>query len=239
MLVWASAAVAAPDAIIAKARAYLGSEEALNAVRSLRYAGTVETVEKQADGSEKPASYAIEIIFQKDYQQRITLTKDDLIETTALDDYEAWHRIQDKRDATRWRTVLFQKNRIKQLRASTLENLTFFRGIEKVGGQVVDHGVVPIDGKNAHKVGFVHEPGIVYVRYFDPETGKLLFTETDQGVRIREEGEFTVNGIRFPKRIINMTTLPDGTERVVTIAITEVAVNQNFPADMFRVPPPK
>jgi len=231
-----SSALANADAIITKARAYLGGDEVLNGVRSIRYAGVVDTLEKDADGAEKPVKHDIEIIFQKEFQQRIVLTKDQVVETTALDDYEAWHRVQEKNDASRWRTVLFQKNRVKQFRASSWENLAFFRGIERLGGSVVDHGIVQIEGRAAHKVGFVHEPGIVYVRYFDPETGKLLYTETDQGARIREEGEKIVSGIRFPERIINVTTLPDGKERVVTITIREVSVNEPFSADLFRVP---
>lgn len=231
-----STALADAEAIITKARAYLGGETALNGVRSIRYAGVVDTIEKDATGAEKAVKHQIEIIFQKDYQQRIVLTKEGEVETTALDDYEAWHRIQEKGEQSRWRTVLFQKNRVKQFRASSWENLSFFRGIERVGGSLVDHGVVQNEGKSAHKVAFVHEPAIVYIRYFDPETGKLLYTETDQGARIREEGEKVVNGIRFPERIVNVTTLPDGRERVVTISIHEVTVNETFPPDYFRVP---
>ena len=234
-LAMAASAAASPGEIITKARAYLGSEAALDAVKSVRYMGTVDTVEKQEDGVEKPVSYGIEIIFQREYQQRITLTRDTSVVTTALDDYEAWHRVQDRNDASRWRTVLFQKSQVKQFRASSWQNLAFFKGIEHVGGRVEDNGVVQIDGKDAHKLSFVHEPGIVYVRYFDPGSGKLLFTETDQGVRIREEGEIVEAGIRFPRRITNITTA-EGRERVVTITISEVTVNETFPDELFRVP---
>lgn len=235
LIIFAAGALASPPEIIAKARAFLGKEEALNAVRSIHYSGTLDTIE-DVEGAEKPVSYSIDIIFQKPFQQRIVLTKEKLVETTALDDYEAWHRLQDKSDAARWRTLLFPKTKVKQLRASSWENLAFFRGIEERGGTLLDQGVVDLNGKPAHKISFVHEPGIVYTRYFDPSSGRLLLTETDQGVRIREEGEIMVDGIRFPKRIINVTTQADAKERVVTIKIETVTVNESFSDDLFRVP---
>lgn len=239
-IAFATIAFADSTAMIAKARAYLGSSEALNSVRSIHYSGKLDTIE-EVGGVEKPVSYDIDIVFQKPYQQCIVLTKEKLVETTALDDYEAWHRQQDKSDEARWRTLLFPKTKVKQLRASSWENLAFFDGLERVGGTVVDHGDVEIDGKPAYKLSFVHEPGIVYNRYFDPNSGRLLLTETDQGVRIREEGEIIAGGIRFPKRIINVTTQGDMKERVVTINVERVTVNETFPEDYFRVPlmPPK
>lgn len=227
-------------AIIAKARAYLGSSETLDAVHSIHYIGKLDTIE-EIEGADKSVSYDIDIIFQKPYQQRIVLTKEKLVETTALDDYEAWHRQQDKSDEARWRTLLFPKTKVKQLRASSWENLAFFNGIELVGGTLIDHGPAEVDGKPGYKLSFVHEPNIVYNRYFDPASGRLLLTETDQGVRIHEEGEIISGGIRFPKRIINVTTQSEKKERVVTINVDRVIVNETFPEDYFRVPlvPPK
>lgn len=220
------------DAIIAKARAYLGTEEALNAVRSLHYVGTVE----EAVAGEKSPAYKIDMIFQKDFQQRLTLGRSDGVEITALDQYEAWHRIQDAEGKAISGTTLYSKNTVKQLRAGTWENMAFFAGIEKAGGEVVDGGLVELEGRKANKLSFVHDPGIVYVRLFDPETGRLLLTETDQGVRIREEGELMAAGIRFPKKIINSSAGPDGKDHVVTVTIETVTVNETFPDDLFGVP---
>lgn len=229
------------DAVIAKARAYLGPEEALSNLTSIHFVGTLESIEPRENGAEKPVSFGIDIIFQKPFQQRIVLTGPNIVETTALDGYEGWHRIQDSNDPTRWRTILYPKSRIKQLRASSWENLAFFSGIESVGGTVENQGIVQIDGKKAEKVAFIHDPGIVYLRYFDPETGRLLCTETDQGVRIREEGEIVAGGIRFPKRIVNTSTQPENKERVVTINVEKVTVNEKFADDLFGVPliPPR
>jgi hypothetical protein len=236
LIVSAVSALADTADVIAKARAYLGPEKTLNSFHSLKVLGTGEEVQKQEDGTEKRVSFGIEIIIQKPFQRRIVLTGADHTETTALDDYEAWQRLQDKKDPSRWRTTLFPKNKVKQLRADTWENLAFFRGIEEVGGTIEDRGIVQLDGKPAHKLAFVHEPGIVYVRYFDPETGRLMLTETDSSVRVREEGEMMVNGIRFPKRIVNTTTQGDGRDRVVIVNIEQVIINEEYPRDIFSVP---
>ncbi len=235
LLISAVAAQAETTAILAKARSYLGEEAVLNGVRSVRYRGMVERQEKAADGTERPVASQIEIIFQRDYQQLVTQTGVEGRVLTALNGYEGWSMSEDANGRQR-APLLFGKDRIKRLRASVWQNLSFYRGIESVGGHLEDHGVVEIDGTRGHKISFVHEPGIVYVRYFDVDTGRLLFTETDLGIRIREEGELRVDGIRFPKRIINMTTGPDGKEHVVTITINEVAVNTPFPDELFSVP---
>ena len=158
------------DQIIAKARAYLGGEAALDAVRSVHFVGTMETQEFTAAGP-KPAKYAIEIIFQKPYQQRITKTSATIVETTGLDDLEAWVRIEDVTNQSRWRLSLLTPDMVRKLRANTWENLNFFKGIEQRGGRVEVLGPATIDGVATVKVAFIHEPGIVFNRYFDLASG--------------------------------------------------------------------
>ena len=130
--------------IIAKARAYLGTESALEAVRSIHYVGTLVTSDP-ADPS-KQTRVAIEIILQKPFQQRVTITSDKTIETTALDGYDGWTRITAINDASKWRQTLLNVDGIKRLRANTWENVAFFRGIENKGGRVEDQGPATIDG---------------------------------------------------------------------------------------------
>ncbi len=133
-----------PDDIIAKARAYLGPEATLQAIASIHYVGTLageETV-KAKDGKEirRPFKGTIDIIFQKPYYQRVVLVSYKGTEITALDDYEAWHRLQDATDSTRWSLMLLDKDQIKNQRANTWENMAFYQGIERRGGHVEDLG---------------------------------------------------------------------------------------------------
>src|SRR5579885_3376072 len=86
--------------ILAKARAYVGSESVLDNVHSIHYMGTLVTTDPADPKKETRA--AIEIIFQKPYQQRVTTTSDKTIETTALDGYDGWMRVTSVADPTKW-----------------------------------------------------------------------------------------------------------------------------------------
>ncbi|MDF3059127.1 MAG: hypothetical protein K0R17_3342 [Rariglobus sp.] len=229
---------AAPDVekVIARARATVGTEAALAKLESLHYTGTLTTTAPDDKGVARPVKVAIEIIFQRPYRQRIVATSENKIEITALDDYEGWQREQDPGDSTRWRMTLLSNDQIKRLRANTWENLSFFRGIEQRRGQVEDQGKSTIDGKSCRKLTFNHGDGIVFTRHFDDATGRLLLTETENGVTIREEDETVVNGIRFPRKIISTSKLSDGSERVVTIVFDKITMNETFADSLFEVP---
>jgi hypothetical protein len=231
----ATAGRADSAAMIAKARAFLGGEKALQGVTSVHYVGKLETTEETKDGP-KPTSCSIEIIFQKPYQQRITLTTESIIGVTGLDHYESWQS-QESRVSGARRVDFHSKDQLKRFQASTWENLNFFSGTEARGGQVEDGGVIEKGGEKLYKVNFVHGPGIEFTRYFDPATGQLKLTETANSV-IREEGSIDASGVRFPKKIIQTDHFPNGKEQVVTITFDKITINESFPPDFFRAPQP-
>lgn len=212
------------DQVIAKARAYLGSESALNAVKTIHFTGTLDV----DANTHLPA----DIIFQKDFQQRFTVTSPKVIETTALDGYDAWKKRSNPANAAQWQVTLLDANQVKQLRANTWENLNFFLGIDKVGGTVELGGDATVDGIACVKVSFIHSANNVFRRYFDKATGRLIKTETESSGDIREEGELVVNGVRFPKKVISKS--PGG--QVTTITFDKVVLNENIPASEFAVP---
>lgn len=232
--VFVSAVSAAEPAIIAKARAFVGSESALNAVTSIHYLGTLITADPK-DAS-KQTRAALEIIFQKPNQQRIRATSDATIETTALDGYDGWQRVQSVKDESKWKQTLLGTDQIKRLRANTWENLSFFRGIEHIGGRAEEQGTQTIDGITCQKIAFIHGSNIVFNRFFDVATGRLVLTETESGGTIREQGEMIVNGVRFPQSIVTTTKNAKGETQTVTINFEKVTVNENFPASFFAVP---
>jgi outer membrane lipoprotein-sorting protein len=228
-----SAGAAEPE-IIARARSFVGTEEALAGVTSVQYVGTLETTDP-ADPAKKSRA-KIEIVFQKPEQQRIAATSEKMVEVTALDGYEGWQRVEDPKDVTKWRQVLLTKEQIKRLRANTWENLAYFRGIERVGGRLEDQGTATIDGVTCQKIAFIHQPNIVFIRYFDVATGRLVFTETEAGGTIREQGEMIVQGIRFPRSIVTTSKDPKGQVVTVTITFEKITLNESFPAKVFAVP---
>jgi len=220
--------------MVAKARAYLGPEAALNAVQSVHYIGSM-LAPNPAD-LQKLAPVAIDIVFRAPYRQRTTRSSETSIDTTALDNYDGWHRTQDPKDASRWRLQLLAKDQIKRQRAIAWENLAFFRGIEQEGGKILDQGAATIDGIACQKLAFVYAADIIFYRYFDGATGRLVLTETESGGTIREQGEIMVNGIRFPKVLVNTLKSPDGKVQTITITFHQITVNEAFDDGFFAVP---
>lgn len=226
--------VAAEPAIIAKARARLGPESVIEAVKSIHYVGTLVTTDPTDPTKQTRA--AIDIVFQKNDQQRIRATSDKIIETTALDSYDAWQRKQDAADQSKWQQTLLGPAQIKRLRANTWETLAFFRGIEKRGGKIEEMGTATVDGVVCQKVAFIHAPDIIFYRHFDPATGRLVYTETETGGTLREQGEIMAGGLRFPKTLVTTTKNAKDQVQTVTINIEKVTVNEVFPASFFAVP---
>ena len=209
---------------IAKARARLGGEGALKAVNTIHYAGTVE----KDDG----IRYPLDIVFQKPHRQRITITRPKVIETTALDGYEAWQKLAVPEKPTQWQVTLLDAAQIKRLRAQTWDNLNFFADIEKMHGTVAVGGDATVDGHDCVKLVFTYLDNMVISRFLEKATGRLVKTETETGTVIREEGEQIVNGIRFPRKITNLE--PSG--KATTILFDKVVLNENVPAGEFAVP---
>ncbi|MBI3885832.1 MAG: hypothetical protein HY302_08925 [Opitutae bacterium] len=220
--VWAAAAPA--DQWIAKARAYIGTERALDAVRSLHITGTLE--------NETGAKVPVDIICQKPDQRLIKMTFEKAVKITALDDYDGWEQTRDSTNPTNWQLKLMDSSQIKRIRADNAETLNFFKGIEQHGGKVEFLGDAKTDGRDTVKLAYNYGPGIVFYRYIDKATGKQLLVETESGVTIREEGEMIVNGVRFSKRIINRNA--DG--KTNTLTIDTLTLNEVFPENLFAVP---
>ncbi len=208
--------------IIAKARAYLGSEEALNAVRSVHLTGAF--VNGGAPDQAPASASSVDIIFQKPWQHHLVVTntqtvkpagiltdaqraglaaapevKSTIVRTIALDGYDAWERLQQNSNPAR--LGLLNIDQIRVLRADVWENLGYYRGIEAEGGRVEDQGPATSDGVACEKIAFIHAPNVIYYRYFELATGRLVYTETAGGLKIREEGSLEAAGIKFPQKI--------------------------------------
>jgi len=231
MTLAAAAPVGAPPAeVIARAREYLGGDAALDAVRSIHFTGIYES---EMDGETHTGT--IDMIFEKPYLHRSIIQTEGTIEKTGLDDLEGWLWVEDANDPTRWRLTNFGKDQTKALRANTWESLNFYKGIESRGGKVIDLGEASIDNVVCDKLAFQHDADIVFYRYFDRATGKLMLTETSQGAT-REEGSQMIDGVRFPQRIVSTVRMEGEKERTVTLTFQSITVNEPHPHSVFQVP---
>ena len=152
---------------VAKARAYLGSNAALDAVHSLRFQGSFAGTEQVPDPSdskkviEQPVKVSIDIIFQQPMQQRQVIRSDRVERVTALDGYDAWEQVVDLSGKNKTRMTLLDAMSIKRLRATTVENLSFYSDRLASMRQVRFLGEETVDGVICGKLSFTHASGIV------------------------------------------------------------------------------
>jgi hypothetical protein len=224
------------DALLAKARARIGTDEALKKINSIHFEGKIEASD---DGVPLPsmAGATVEIIFQKPFRHRMTVSSPQGTEITGLDEYTGWRRNESPTAGVRPKTTVLGKEEVKRLRANTSENLSFYRGLEQLGGQVLDLGPSQAGGAASRKLVFRYDQGVEFIRHFDPATGKLLLTETPPVGMIREEGEMVVDGVRFPAKIIATSKIPaSGKTRVIQISFNKITLNETFPPGLFEQP---
>lgn len=235
----AHAADEATDRWIAKARSFVGPEATLAAITSLHFEGSFEGMEQIPDAAdptklvEKPVKVSIDIVFQRPMQQRQIIRTDLIERITALDDYDGWERVVDLAGKRGRRVLLLDVAGIKRLRATTVENLSFFTDRGWGSRKVQYVGDATLDGVACAKLAFTHSDNITFIRYFDQATGRLMKTEVENGGEIREEGELIVDGVRFPHRVVNKTA--SGKSTIITF--DKVTINQVFPPETFAVPP--
>jgi len=229
----------AADRWVAKARSYLGTDAALDAVRSLHFQGSFAGTDQVPDPAdpkktiEQPVRVAIDIVFQHPMQQRQVLRSDRVERVTALDGYDAWERVADLTGKNSPRLTLLDAPSIKRLRATTVENLSFYSNRLAGNAREVQFlGEETVDDVACVKLSFTHGGAITFLRYFDRATGRLVKTVVEGGGEIREEGEMIVSGVRFPKQVINKSS----SGRSTSITFEQVTVNDSFPAETFAVP---
>ncbi len=225
-------------AIVAKARAYAGPESALNSLKSIHMVGDLVTILDTSAPDAKPIKASVDIVYQAAnklvYQNKITAVSDAGTEVTSLDGFTAWHRVEDKSTPPKWNLTQQSVADVKRLRANTIEQLSFFKGVDP--SDIQDLGTVTVGGVICHKLSVRHSPDIVFYKYIDQVTGRLVQTETGEGGSVREEGEIRAGGIRFPQKTVTTVKTANGKTATVTVTISKITVNEAFPDSFFTIP---
>lgn len=218
--------------VLARARRRVGLDRDLDAVQSLYYRCRIEV------GGKAEAKGTLEILLQKPCRQKTIRVLGDQREIVGLDDTEAWMRVESLSRPKLSRIDILPLSQMRLLKANALENLWFYSGSERFGGRVELRGTTTFENRPAVRVAFIHSDEIVFVRTFDQADGRLLTTEGPGGEQIREQGEQSVAGLRFPERLVSTGKMPDGSPVEITILFDEIVVNGPVAADSFTLPLP-
>jgi len=212
------------DDVLTKARAYVGPEETINAVEVLFYNGTLAP----ADGE---ASKSISLLLQKPAKQRLEITEGNNRMTMVVNDEEGF-MVRENVATGEKQTMALPIQQVRLFTANAAENLYFFDFPPGIRVRAKYLGEQEFRGETVDAVRFIHPHGIIFLRYFDTETGELVGTQSDGSTINIEEGEMTVGGLRFADKVLAY----DSDELVHTISFDRIEVNPDIPEGLFDYP---
>ncbi len=227
-----SSAVAAElEAVIDKARAYLGSEEALNGIETLQYKGNI-TIFNEEENQEG----RVTLTFAKPFSQTIFLDLGNITKLTGYNGYEGYEQITQQVEGEEEPlvgTTSLSLVETRRLKASSLENLGFFRPYKNLEDRASYLGQEELEGKQVDVILYEHPGGFEYKRFFDVTTGDMLKSVTESGITTIEEGDITVDGIQFTQKV---TVLTSSGKPQFEMVFDEILVNPEIPGRSFDYP---
>jgi hypothetical protein len=211
--------------IIKRARATLGSEEALDAVVTLRFEGRLEPADPQVDAAN------ILIMARKPSSQRLEIRVDDMVETTILNGKEGCIiRTNLLEDRSKMRALTDME--LERVLYSTRQFFNYYQPDYAYGEQVVSEGIMTHRGERSHKLRYVYPNGFETLRFFSVAEDRVVSVVAENGVESVNQGEQFVKGIKFPERIEYF----EGDRKLHTIVLSRISVNEPLPAGIFDIP---
>lgn len=212
------------EEIIQQARDFVGSEEALEAVEAIRFSGVLDPADEAAE------ELGLNLLIEKPGKQRLVVEAPEMRTTSVVNRLQGFV-IRENLETGMETGSPLGTEQIRNLQANSIENLYFFRFPTRFQVRVKYLGEEEIAGREVDAVRYVHRGGIVYVRYFDSETGALVATRADNGLLNVEKGRRIVDGLKFAEKV---ESYADG-ELVHTIRFEDIAVNPEIPEDAFEI----
>ena len=210
--------------VISKARAFVGPEDKLEAIDVLFYQGILKPENGASDR-------LISLLLEKPARQRLEITQGSSRITMVVNDAEGF-MTEENLDTGTSRTVALPLDQVRLFKANAKENLYFFRFPASAQVRAKYLGEQQFRGETVDAVRYLHPNGIVFFRYFNPETGDLVATQTDTDTINVEKGEMRVDGLRFGKEVLSF----EGDEQVHTITFDRVQVNPEIVDGLFDYP---
>lgn len=211
--------------IVELARAAIGPEASLNAVQTLSYRG------KLTSATDPEESVAVSLYLRKPNSQRLEVEGSAGRQTILVNGEEGFAIFFNKETQETVVQVLpFAQSRL--YRANARENLFFYRFPPEVRAEVRYLGNGDFMGRPSREVRFTHPGNIVFFRHFDPESGRLLGTVTEDGIVNVEDGDMQVGDLRFRREVRQYR---DG-EHFQTITFDKIEVNPQLDDSLFQAP---
>jgi len=212
---------------VSKAQAYIGGKERIDALRSLRMKGVL------TPGGGEPGT--IETVYLRpDYQQSVSVLAG-LKETTTLNGTEAWRRVESATTQGPSQLSLYSADDARQLQASVADMLSFHGTPPTFKGSILYLGTRELEGAPVLAMRYEHSDDYWFIKYFDPETARLLHMVNAQGIIYSYEGEIEASGLKFPKSVVVRFITQFG-EQQLSISYSQIVVNEEVDPEMFRVP---
>jgi hypothetical protein len=216
------------SSILARARATVGTEHALNGLITLQMAGELEPVDPKMPAAK------LRIVARKPCSQRMEIKVDDIVETTLMSGGAGYMvRSNLAEHASQMRPL--SKPELDRVAFSTRQFFSFYSPDFKNGERVTYGGVETRRGVRCHKLVYAFPAGLTTIRYFAVDTDVLVSTITENGVETVPVGLQRVEGIRFPERLQHYA---DG-KKIHTLVFSTFIVNKPLPEGIFNPPKEK
>lgn len=220
-------AAAPAETLVAKARAALGGETALNAVKSLRIEMSV------ADAEGKSLGAMINEYKSPLKQRELNYTEKNLELVSASDGregYKTFRRLDN--NASQMQVIPYEENEAR--RDITASNLNLLAVPDPERGTLAAGEDATIEGAACATLDYKYRSGVLIRRYIDKATGRLAATRLgDKGPLMINIGEQKVSGIIFPKSIV---IRDDKGKTLRTLTLAKIEVNAPLDDATFAMP---
>lgn len=233
--------------IIRRARAAVGTEEALNAVKTLTFEADV------FDAEGKKTSHVV-LQFKRPYFVREVVRR---TEVQPVDDFYYPEELEavpepksaeveivtlcDGAEGVRIiRNLTEKQRRVNVLSAEDVigrkdfasANLDFYAALAPEAGTTSFAGTQTVDGKEQSLVEYAYKNGLKILRAFDRGTGALVSTKTGEDTTFDVGEKIVSGGLTFLDG--SRSVGPDGKTKN-TFKFTKISVNEDLPDSLFRL----
>lgn len=212
------------DSVIERARAFVATDDLLNGIERLKYEGTIIPASGQDERR-------VVLYLEKPNRQRLEIF-DDVGKVSLVVNGREGFMIQEDLQSGQSRISLLPTDQIRRFTANAVENLYYYKFPPRAQVRVRYLGQEEFRGEMADVVRFIHPGNSMFLRYFEPGTGRLIATLSDTGVINLEDGHKRVDGIRFSEAVLSY----QGDEYEHKIVFDNIEVNPEFDPKLFSFP---